>query len=505
MQSPPFKESPIEFDQHLLFPSNIFDLLAEGHDCYVYEEIFKQLDTTDIERKYSCIGQRAYSPRSIVSILIYAYSNGVFSSREIQRRCKQDLAFMYIAQMNCPDFRVLSDFRKDHSSFFHDCFKQSVKFAMELKLASLGHISLDGSKFKANTSKHKAMSYKRLKEKEAELTTQIDALIKQAERCDEEENRTYKQRTGYEIPEDLQHKQQRLNKIQAAKKALEEREKALHPEKKVIDDKKQISFADTDARIMGKKGRFDYSYNPQISVDSDFQIIVGQHVSQNANDKQEIDPALNALHEATGGQMPEAMSLDNGYMSGPNLEALENSPIDAYIATDKGEKQCKASLEESERKLVKADFDYHPDADHFTCPGDAVLGLKRQGSDGSKVYQGDAERCAACVFHSRCCQSSKGAGRTISTDDKEPLRQQMNAKMDTDAAKEIYKKRKVIVEPVFGQIKNSGFRGFSLRGLAKVAGEFSLMCAVHNFKKIAKAMAQGLVGPKAAQLASKPA
>ncbi|UYM16703.1 transposase [Endozoicomonas euniceicola] len=187
MSPPPkFKDSPVEFDQHLLFPTNIFDLLPKDHDCYIYETIFQNIDTSKVEKQYHHLGLHAYPPKLIVGILIYAYSHGVFSSREIEKRCRQDLAFtfMYISQMNCPNFRVLGDFRKNNLSFFHDCFKQSVKLAMELKLASLGHISLDGSKFKANSSKHKAMSYGRLKAKEAELSAEVDELIKKASQCD---------------------------------------------------------------------------------------------------------------------------------------------------------------------------------------------------------------------------------------------------------------------------------------------------------------------------------
>ena len=149
---------------------------------------------------------------------------------------------------------------------------------MELKLASLGHISLDGSKFKANSSKHKAMSYGRLKAKEAELSAEVDELIKKASQCDQEEDDAYKEAKGYSIPEDLQFKEERLKKIKAAKKALEEREKSLNPEEP-IDDKKQISLADHDARMMSKKGYSEYSYNAQINVDGDNQIIVGQHIS----------------------------------------------------------------------------------------------------------------------------------------------------------------------------------------------------------------------------------
>jgi transposase len=176
----PFKSSPVEFNQHLLFPTNIFDLLSKGHECFLYADLFQQLDTSSLESLYSVKGQNAYHPKLIVSILIFAYSQGVYGSRKIEKRCHEDLSFMFIAQMNCPNFRALSDFRKNHGDFFRDCFKQTVKLAIELKLASLGHISLDGSKFKASTSKHKAMSYGRLQEKEQVLSAEIDDLIEKA-------------------------------------------------------------------------------------------------------------------------------------------------------------------------------------------------------------------------------------------------------------------------------------------------------------------------------------
>ena len=498
----PFKSSPIEFHQHQLFPSNIFDLLPKDHECYLYADLFQQIDTSDVESQYSIKGQNAYHPKQIVSILIYAYIRGVFSSRQIEKRCNEDLSFMFIAQMNCPNFRVLSDFRKDHGAFFQDCFKQTVKLALALKLASLGHISLDGSKFKANTSKHKAMSYGRLKEKEQALSAEIDELIEKANRCDQEEDKAYQEKTGYEIPEDLKFKEKRLAKIKAAKQALEQREEQMNPGKTIADDK-QISFADTEACIMGKKGRFDYAYNAQISVDADLQIIVGQHVSQNANDKQEIEPALQALKETTD-RLPEILSADNGYSSGSNLHALEQSGVEAYIATDKGEKNHKLPLETSERRLVKADFEYHEAENTFTCPGGQTLAMISESKEGKRVYQGCDEICAACPFHSRCCQSEKGHARTISTDDKEPLRQQMNRKMATPTAKAAYKQRKVIVEPVFGQIKNNGFRGFSVRGKEKVSSEFSIVCAAHNFKKMAKAILMGLIRPEFGSFATNP-
>jgi len=491
---PSFKNHPSEFNQRLLFPTNIFDLLSDDHDCYIYSGIFEQLDTSRIEKRFSLKGQHAYHPKLIISILIYAYSQGVFSSRQIERRCHEDLSFMYIAQMGCPNFRVLSDFRKDHHEFFKDCFKQTVKMAIELKLASLGHISLDGSKFKANTSKHKAMSYKNLKKQEQELTQEIEALIKKASECDQEENQVYKDKTGYEIPEDLKHKQSRIKKIKQAKAALEAREEALHPGK-TIEDKKQISFADEEASIMKNKDGFDYCYNPQISVDADNQIIVGEHVSQKANDKQELKPALEAI-KATTGKLPDKASMDNGYLSGDNLEAIEAAQLDAYVATDKSAQQNKGVLTDSTRRVEKSDFSYDEANNTFTCPEGQVLEMKREDKNGKRIYQADAKKCEGCAFKDRCSQSKKGEARTLTSDKNEALRQQMNRKMEQKESKAIYHERKVIVEPVFGQIKNGGFRGFSVRGKDKVAGEFSLVCAVHNIKKIVKAAARGVLCPE---------
>lgn len=490
----PFKSDSVDVRQHQLFPSNIFDLLPNDHPCYLFQGLLEQLDTSAIEAQYSPLGQHAYHPKKIVSILIYGYSHGVFSSRQLEKRCNEDLSFMYIAGKNCPNFRVLSDFRKEHGAFFQDCFKQTVQLALELELVSLGHVSLDGSKFKANSSKHKAMSYHYLKEKEQVLVQEIEALIKQANACDAEEDAIHKEKTGYELPEELKLKQQRLSTIKTAKAALEAREKALNPGKP-IEDKKQISFADSDARIMGKKGDFDYRYNSQISVDSDHQIIVGQHVSQNANDKQEVSQGLESIKETTG-ELPDKMSLDNGYQSGANLEALEQAGVDAYVAVDRGEKSHNESLDSSTRRLQKVDFTYDEQGDYFHCPGGHCLTLKRVDKQDRRIYQGDAKVCAICPYRDRCMQSQTGQPRTISSDRWEGLRQKMKNHMEADTSKVVYKKRKTIVEPVFGHIKNSGFRGFSVRGKEKVAGEFSLVCAVHNLKKMVKVMMTGSVCPK---------
>ncbi len=521
MNKKPFKKPPIEFKQSLLFPTNIFDLLPKDHEAYIYSDIFQQLDTSSVEKKYKTKGQNAYHPKLIISILIYSYSRGVFSSRQIQRRCKEDLSFMYIAQMQCPNFRVLSDFRKNNKELFELCFNQTVKIAIELKLAKLGHISLDGSKFKANTSKHKAMSYGRLKSQEIELEQEISQLIKKANKCDHKEDQEYKEKTGYEIPQDLIHKQQRLEKIKQAKQALETREQKNNPDKP-IDDKKQISFTDTDACIMGSKGKgFGYNYNPQICTDKEHQVIVSQHISQKANDKQELKPALEHLEETLSqvesnlqleagendhetqqtiqslkDKKPQNLSIDNGYMSGENLQTIEDKNINAYIAINKGEKKNQQPLEQSERKIEKSDFHYNENDDSFTCPTGQKLSLIQTNKNGRKTYQAEQTSCRNCPYYPRCCKSKQGKARSITTDSKEHLRIKMKQKMEKKSAQEIYSKRKTIVEPVFGQIKNNGFKEFSVRGLEKVQGEFSLVCAVHNIKKIFKAISTGLIRPE---------
>ena len=227
---------------------------------------------------------------------------------------------------------------------------------------------------------------------------------------------------------------------------------------------------------------------------------MGQHLTQNANDKQEVDPAVEEIEETTGG-LPDKMSLDNGYMSGDNLEAFDGKDIDVYMATGKGEKKDQRPIEDSNRKIKKSDFIYDEEKDCFVCPAGYTLNLKRESNDGKKIYQAVKTDCDACPYKARCCSSTKGEPRTINSDDKEPLRQKMNEKMDQESSKEIYKKRKKIVEPVFGQIKNSGFRGFSLRGYEKGSGEFSLACAVHNFKKIVKAIFVGKVCLESGKLA----
>ncbi|EHQ36697.1 IS1182 family transposase [Methanoplanus limicola] len=452
-KSPPdiyFKEDSVDFTQSKLSFMHIFDYLPDDHECFEYTKIFKKLDYTPLMSDYSPLGQRAYHPGRITEILIYAYCDGVYSSRQIERKCHTDLGYMYISRMNCPNFRVLSDFRKDNNDYFQTLFKESVAIAEENGLMDFKNVSQDGSKFKADTSKHKAMSYGRMKDKIAELEKFIENIMTEIEKIE-------------------------------SKEALEIREENINPGEQ-IPDKSQISFADTDARIMGKKGDFDYRYNGQISVDSKNQIIIAQHLTQNANDKQEVMPALTQILDDYG-KMPDSMSFDNGYFSGHNLEALKKFGVNAFVAVGREEKQDVDNKEGEGKLFGKSVFTYVEAEDVFICPNEKIMKLKSKSKDGKRIYSGIKEECLNCKYRISCCKSKRGQPRTVSTDDYEPLRNEMRDKMQQLSSKEIYARRKTIVEPVFGQIKNKGFRDIHLRGFEKAKGEFALICSCHNLKK----------------------
>jgi len=472
----PFKKDPEEFKQRKLFAENVFDLLPKDDDCFIYEDIFSQIDTSDLEKKYSIAGQHAYHPRLVTAILIYAYSQGIFSSRKIEARCKKDLSFMYVSHLNCPNFRVLSDFRKDNWQFFKSCFVASVAIAKSLGMVSLGHVSLDGSKFYANTSKYKAASYKRLNENYKKLEKEIEELLKKADDTDRDEDKIYHNGTGYSVPEDIRIKANRLEKIKRAKEALEEREKAKGKDK--IKDCSQISYADTGAKLMKTRGNFEYCYNGQISVDSKDQIIVSQHLSVNENDKNELKAALCQIKD-NAGSLPSVMTLDKGYGTPDNIETLDTSGIDGYFAAGSGETQKKA---DGSRRIGSCHFTYDRIEDIFICPCGHTLEFKSKNK--RRIYKSRGSVCSGCSYLK--CIARKKKAATLYLDDKAIVLHSMAAKMKSESSKKIYAKRKVIVEPVFGQIKTGGFRRFSLRGHDKAGGEFSLVCAVSNFKKIVK-------------------
>jgi transposase len=421
-------------DQMFLLPPSLQDWLPENHLCYFVSDVVDQLDLSAIELYYETDdrGQPPYHPRMMTKVLVYAYCVGIFSSRKIQKRLIEDVAFRVLAAGNQPDFRTISDFRKIHLKSLEGLFQQVLRLALQAGAIKLGRVALDGTKVKANASKHKAMSYARMKQDQRSLREEVRKLLAQAQAADDQEDKQYgKDKSGDELPDELNRRETRLKKIREAKRALEERarEEAAADGKSKEEakdakpkDKAQYNFSDPESRIMKGADGFVQAYNAQAVVESTTQLIVAQAVTQEANDKQQVAPMVEAI-EQQAGQKPEQLLADSGYCSEKNLEHLEDKGIDAYLATERQKHGGKAASK------------------HGPLP--------------------------------------PGANRV----------DHMRRKLQTKVGAAIYAARKAIVEPVFGQIKRArGFRQFSLRGIEKVQAEWALVCTTHNILKIYRLM-----------------
>ena len=285
-------------------------------------------------------GYPPYHPVMLTKVLVYAYCVGVFSSRKIQRRLIEDVPFRVLAAGNEPDFRTIADFRKTHLAALQGFFEQVLRLARELGAPRVGRVALDGSKVKANASKHKAMSYGRMRDKQQQLRDEVKQLLAQAEAADAADDAEYgTDRRGDELPAELQRRESRLKRIREAKRALEARAKeeaaaAGEPaEAAKPDSKAQYNFTDPESRIMKGPDGFVQAYNVQVAVD-DLQLIVGQAVTQETNDKKQLMPMITTIEQQSG-DTPVQLLADAGYCSDENLTAIADTTIDAYISTRK--------------------------------------------------------------------------------------------------------------------------------------------------------------------------
>src|SRR6266705_1091475 len=272
-------------EQNLLLPPSLRDWLPEDHLVYCVSDVVDELDLSVIESVYEeeDRGQPPYHPRMMTKILVYGYCVGVFSSRRIQKRLEEDVAFRVLAAGNQPDFRTISDFRKLHLQALEELFQQVLRLVLEMGALKLGRVALDGSKVKANASKHKAMSYGRMEETEKRLREEVQELLEQAETADAEEDARYgRDQRGDELPAELARRETRIQRIHEAKRALEgrAREQAESedqpPEEAKPDAKAQYNFTDPESRLMKGPDGFVQAYNTQIAVEPNFQFIVGQ-------------------------------------------------------------------------------------------------------------------------------------------------------------------------------------------------------------------------------------
>jgi transposase len=426
-------------EQELLLPPSLREWLAEEHLAYFVSDVVDQLDLSAIHAVYEKEkrGQPPYDPRLMTKLLVYGYCTGVFSSRRIQKRLQEDIPFKVLAAGNEPDFRTISDFRKIHIETLQNLFEQVLAMSLECGAIQLGRVSLDGTKLKANASKHKAMSYSRMKEKQQQLKEEVKQLLEQAEAADQDEDRQYGGKRGDELPEELQRRETRLAKIKEAKKVIEQRarDKAAEEGKGTAEakrakpeDKDQYNFTDPESRIMKGGDGFVQGYNAQAAVEPELLLIVGQTVTEAANDKQQLMPMVELIEQQSG-QRPEAILADNGYCSEENLEHLE-------------------SAARPERKIE----------------GFIATGKPKHGEHRLPAKRGPLPKGATKV-------------------------DRMKRKLQTKVGKAVYAARKCVVEPVFGQIKQArGFRQFLLRGKKKVKGEWALLCLTHNVLRLHAAM-----------------
>ena len=330
---------PYEPDQQLLLPAALQEWLPSDHLAHFVSDVVDQLDLSPIMARYQREerGGPPYHPRMMVKVLVYGYCIGVASSRRIALRLHEDIAFRVLAANNTPDFRTISDFRKDHLGALAGLFLQVLELCRKTGLVKLGHVALDGTKMKANASKHQAMSYGRMKEKEAQLAREVDELLKRAQEVDEEEDRRYgRDRRGDELPEELSFRESRLRKIREAKAALEaEAAAAEQAEGKgrnpsgVPADKAQRNFTDPESRIMPAPGGRDFiqGYNCQAVVDSAHQVIVAARATNRPTDKGQ---AVGMIQETVlnTGAVPREVSADAGYYSAQTVDDLYALGVD---------------------------------------------------------------------------------------------------------------------------------------------------------------------------------
>jgi transposase len=419
---------PYDPDQMLLMPPSLADWVPEDHVARFVRDVVEALDLTAIEDTYTEErGYPPYDPRMMVGVLLYAYCTGTYSARKIATKLVDSVAFRFLAAGNQPDFRTISEFRRRHGEALAALFTQGLRLCRQAGLVKLGRVAIDGTKIKANASKHKAMSYGRMKTQEAVLEQEVRGLLRQAEAADREDDKRYGgDRRGDELPAELARRESRLAKIREAKAALEAEARAQAqaegkpPDDGVPPDKTQRNFTDPEAKIQKTSDGFIQGYNAQIAVDGGpAQIIVAQHVTPAAPDVQQLMPVFAAI---TAGlrRKPGSVLADAGYCSEANLVALETKGIEAFIAT--GRRKHSAPV---------------PIAPRGRAP------------DGLSV------------------------------------RERMARKLLTRRGRAIYARRKAIVEPVFGQIKHArGFRQFLRRGLVRVQQEWALICLSHNLLKL---------------------
>ena len=484
---------PYSQEQMFLLPPSLSDFIHEDHPAHLINDLVERLDLSALEARYGTLGQPAYAVRLMLKVILYGFTVGLFSARKLSRACRENLAFQYLAGLEKPAFKTVIEFRKRHRDDMKGVFLQTVKLAREMGLVLLARVALDGSKITANTSKHKAMSYGRMQEEEKKLKAEIEALLKQAEETDAKEDQEFgADQDGYSLSGELARRESRLQKIEEARKALEAREAKDHPGEP-IDSKKQISFADKDARCFAKGGDgARYIHNVQIAVDMDSQIIVENHVEDSVSDAGAAEPALQNMEESVG--IPEKLVGDGGYGNMQTIESCRSRGVEPVCATRREQTAASSKqvpgpgTSEADKPVgpeVLSSFSYDGTLNRFTCPHGLVFTFDHWNENGTKAtYRSLAPGECACGSHRR-----RDGQRTLGVRKEHLGQRKLQEILAHPENKRLYSRRKCTVEPVLGQIKSGiGFDRFLYRGHPQVRSEWNVMCAAANLKKMAGVM-----------------
>ena len=471
------------------------EALPPDHPVHVFVDLIQGVSLDHFVVPPGPKGEKPYHPHALFGVLAWGYLHGVRSSRNLARLTRQEATFAYLAGGSQPNYRTLARFRRENAAAFTAIFQETVVLALRLGLARLGHVALDGTKCKANSSKHKAMSDGRMQQREAQLKAEIAALVDQAVAQDATDDAAYGvSADGYAVAAELTRREARLAKIRALRERLEAEHRELQgvsdAEAPVIDDKEQRSFADADARSMlMKRGEYAYADNAQAAVDAEDGISVAAALTNTAPDIGQLPAlvaAVRALREAADRPVtePTTVSADAGYFSTDNI-AEDGDGIDLLIAA--GRSDPAASAAPGQRYTADV-FAYDAARDVWLCPADKTLARQvtasgATGRPSKHRYLASPADCAACPLRLQCLPP--GEARRVLVTQRSRTTGSMRFKLRQPAARRRYARRKVIVEPIFGQLKQDrGFTAFSLRGLVGATGEWLLACLAHNLGKL---------------------
>jgi transposase len=458
-----------EFNRHqdLLIPASFSEVIDPGDVANIIAEVVEGLDLSPIIRRYDPLGQNAYHPRMLLALLFYAYSQGVFSSRKIAERVRYDVRFMFLAGRLRPDFRTIADFRKNHIDLLSGLFVQIVRLCRALGLIALKTVAIDGTKIKANAASRRTKAGDDLAAELAVQAQEVNHWLEAAEQTDEreaQETNTDLLPTGVSV--------ESLKQLQALVKQAREK---LQSGSAAV----RVNMTDPDSREMKGVGP---AYNAQLAVDSQSQIIVAADVTDEANETHQLTPMVEQLEANTSSQgQPKAVTADSGFSSAAACLELEQKPqLTAYVPTQRQVHRQRQGV----GPYSKEQFGLDPATGVGRCPLGQPMRLLRRGvnKSGQGYYHFIGTACSGCPVRRECTRASY---RSVVLLQAEAALKRMEARVDSPSGRAALRLRRQTVEPVIGILKEQlGFRRFHLRGSAKVKGEFALLCAAFDLKKL---------------------